>query len=132
MTGFSESGIPCSDQCSHGGFDLIIFDVKDGNEVKGISCGPQDVPSWNIYNVQDVETLFEYSEMFLKKDGCIFVFVLDVSSIRGDIATYAKRYSFTTHREWFMINDLPSVSYLDRDVQVCEHYYCRSFVDPCL
>ena len=113
MIGFSESSIPCSDQCSHGGFDLIIFDVKDGKEVKGISSGPLDVSSWNIYNVQDVEMLFKYSEMFLKKDGCILVFVLDVSSIRSDIATYAKRYSFITHREWFMINDLPSVSYLD-------------------
>ena len=110
MTGFAESGIPCSDQYSHGGFDLIIFDVKDGKEVKGLSCRPEDVPSWNIYNVQDVETLFEYSEIFLKKDGCIHVFVPDVPSIRGDIATYTKRYSFTTHREWFMINDLPSVS----------------------
>ena len=119
MTGFSESGIPCSDQCSHGGFDLIIFDVKDEKEVKGIFSGPEDVPSWNIYNIQDVETLFEYYEMFLKKDGCILVFVPYVPSIRGDIATYAKQYSFTTHREWFMINDLPSVSYLDRDVQVC-------------
>ena len=64
MTGCPESGIPCLDQCSHGGFDLIIFNVKDGKEVTGISCGLQDVPSWNIYNVQDVETLFEYSEMF--------------------------------------------------------------------
>ena len=76
--------------------------------------------------------MFEYSEMFLKKDGCILVFVPDVPSIRGDIATYAKRYSFTTDKEWFMINDLPSVSYLDRDVQVCELYHCPSSVDPCV
>ena len=86
---------PCSDICRHSGFELIIYDVKTGLRVPGISKTAFDVPSWNEYSEQDTETLFEFAEKFLHKDGCILVTIPDVPKIRSVLVTYAHSYSFT-------------------------------------
>ena len=107
----------CSERCLHSGFELIIYDVKTGFRVPGILKLPGktafDVPSWNEYSEQDTETLFEFAEKFLHKDGCILVTIPDVPKIRSDIVTYAHRYSFTMFCEWSVLNDIPLAGFGD-------------------
>ena len=112
--------------CLHSGFELIIYDVKTGLKVPGISKTAFDVPSWNEYSEQDTETLFEFAEKFLHKDGCILVTIPDVPKIQSDIVTYAHRYSFTMFREWSVLNDIPLAGFGDPDQKV-SYIYIKSF-----
>lgn len=119
---------PCSETCLHSGFELIIYDVKTGLKVPGISKTAFDVPSWNEYSEQDTETLFEFAEKFLHKDGCILVTIPDVPKIRSDIVTYAHRYSFTMFREWSVLNDIPLAGFGDPHQKVSFKYIMSLFL----
>ena len=114
---------PCSGNCVHSGFNLIICDVKTGLMVQDVSTNANDIPSWNEYSEQNVETLFEFAEMFSHKDGCIFIMVPDVPVIKSDIATYANRYNFVVYREWAVFNELPFACFFDLRLKVFFYHY---------
>lgn len=118
-------------------FDLIVADLSENLHVLNVSSYPNLIPSWNAYNSNNIEVLFEFAYGFFTDDTLFLLFLLVLKMVRNDIRTYAPSCAFALVNDWWVINKLPLClptytkltihSYLKSSsifFQICVDYVC--------
>lgn len=107
-----------SEDCTFGGFDLIIADLPEGLPVPNVSSPPHVIPAWNDHKRKNIEALFEFACAYLTDDGPLLLFVPEKKDVRDDVRTFAASYDFVLRKDWWGFNELPLCYPLDTSLTV--------------
>jgi hypothetical protein len=107
-----------SEDCSFGGFDLIIADLPEGLHVPNVSSPPHIIPPWNDHKRKNIEALFEFACAYLTDDGPLLLFVHEKKDVREDVRTFAASYDFVLRKDWWGFNELHLCYPLDTSLTV--------------
>lgn len=96
-------------------FHVIVGDLQKGLHFPNVSSHSEMHTQLSTLN-----SFFEFANVHLHEDVCMFVFLPNVKEIKQDVMTSAATYDVIIAKGWWSINELLLCSGVDNTLTVCD------------